>query len=198
MDKVAASDGDAVQSQLIQLVRMRFVEASWRWQPLDDDDRCVLQQLLPKLPELRYPISGDYATAFTEAYFRLGDRPKWVPDLVNAGALEQRKAEQRACVVVHMRQLFEEFEEGRVVAVDVFTMRVSRPYRPARSFLVHKRFRTLSDMVSRTTPEQLAVLDRMSGPRVTMPPRKPQASESPADTNKNAVGKSEASVVRHK
>lgn len=124
-DDVVGSDCDAVQSPLTLSAYKRYVEASSRWRPLDTDDRRVLEKLLPQLPELHYPMSEHAVTAFTEAYLRLRDRPRWMPDLVTAWAIEQRKAEQRECVVDHMRLLLQEFEEGRVVVVNEQHVRAS-------------------------------------------------------------------------
>lgn len=117
-DNVAVSGDGTAQLPLVTPLRTRFVEASWVWQPLGKDDFRTVSKLLPRLPELHYPMSESEAAAFIVAYFHLGDRPSWVPDLVNVRAIEQRRLEQLECVAVHMRLLFEEFEKGRIVTVD--------------------------------------------------------------------------------
>jgi hypothetical protein len=197
VDNVAGSEGDAAQSPLIQSVRMRYVEASWLWQPLNPDDRRALKKLLPQLPELLYPMSENDVTAFTEAYLRLRNRPRWVPDLVNAWAIEQRKAEQRECVAVHMRQLLQEFEERRVTVVDDYHARVATlsagtfiPRTQAISYLERHGLAYDDGTTSSAEPGVTSTCDDV--------PRKPQASELPANNKKNTVGIGTASPADRK
>ena len=60
-------------------------------EPLTSEDRRVLRQLLPKLPELRVPLSEDVIGAFTSAYRALDDRPAWEPVLITLTYAYQRK-----------------------------------------------------------------------------------------------------------
>lgn len=85
---------------------------------LNDADRRILEQLLPQLPPLRYPISDDDAAAFISAYINLRGRPEWMPRLVTAATIERRKAEQAKVMRDHQEALQEEVANGRMAALD--------------------------------------------------------------------------------
>lgn len=92
--------------------------------PLDDNDRRVLEALLPQLPPLRYPMSDEAAVAFLDAYRDLSGRPAWEPVLMSAVEIERRRDEQMKVREQHQRELREEFAAGRLVAVDRRHLRV--------------------------------------------------------------------------
>ncbi|WP_198139503.1 AlpA family phage regulatory protein [Ralstonia sp. A12] len=92
--------------------------------PLDDNDRRVLEALLPQLPPLSYPMSDEAAAAFLDAYRDLSGRPAWEPVLMDAVYIERRRDEQMRVMEQHQRELREEFAAGRFVAVDRRHLRV--------------------------------------------------------------------------
>jgi hypothetical protein len=63
-------------------------------------------------------MSTDDEAAFMEAYLRLKDRPEWIPVLLNAAAMERRKAKQAVVMRHHQRTLQEEVAEGRLIVVN--------------------------------------------------------------------------------
>lgn len=92
--------------------------------PLDDNDRRVLEALLPQLPPLRYPMSDEATVAFLDAYRDLPGRPAWEPVLMSAVEIERRRDEQMKVREQHQRELREEYAAGRLVAVDRRHLRV--------------------------------------------------------------------------
>lgn len=86
--------------------------------PLTEDERRVLSRILPSLPPLQYPITGDDKAAFLNAWSSLSDGPAWEPILMSAADLERYKMEQREIQIRHQRALRDEFARGRLTAVD--------------------------------------------------------------------------------
>ncbi|KVK77160.1 hypothetical protein WS91_01820 [Burkholderia sp. MSMB1498] len=93
---------------------------------LTDDDRSLLESVLPRLPSLRHPISGAEAGAFMEAWSNLPDRPQWQPVLITASTIESREKQQDAVAVTHQQQLQSELDRGRIAAVDADHAPVAR------------------------------------------------------------------------
>lgn len=85
---------------------------------LTNDDRRALEDLLPQLPTLRYPMSEDEAAAFIKAYLDVKDRPSWTPTLVTSATIERRKADQERVLHDHQRSLRAEVEKGTMVIVN--------------------------------------------------------------------------------
>lgn len=85
---------------------------------LDDDDRVVLEKLLPDLPTLCSPISPQDEEAFLSAYRDTSGRPAWVPVLVTAADIKRHERQQDDARDHHRRALQTEFAEGRVTAVN--------------------------------------------------------------------------------
>lgn len=85
---------------------------------LDDDDRGVLDKLLPDLPTLRSPLSPQDEEAFLSAYRDTPGRPAWMPVLVTAADIKRRERQQDDARDHHRRALQTEFAEGRVMAVN--------------------------------------------------------------------------------
>ncbi|WP_322041356.1 helix-turn-helix transcriptional regulator [Burkholderia diffusa] len=85
---------------------------------LNDDDRVVLEKLLPDLPTLRSPLSPKDEEAFLSAYRDTPGRPGWVPVLVTAADIKRRERQQDDARDHHRRVLQTEFAEGRVTAVN--------------------------------------------------------------------------------
>lgn len=93
---------------------------------LTDDDRSLLESVLPRLPSLRHPISEAEAEAFIEAWSNLPNRPQWQPVLITASTIESREKQQDAVAVTHQQQLQSELDRGRIVAVDADHVPVAR------------------------------------------------------------------------
>ncbi|WP_196774787.1 helix-turn-helix transcriptional regulator [Burkholderia cepacia] len=85
---------------------------------LDDDDRVVLEKLLPDLPTLCSPISPQDEEAFLSAYRDISGRPAWVPVFVTAADIKRHERQQDDVRDHHRRALQTEFAEGRVTAVN--------------------------------------------------------------------------------
>jgi len=85
---------------------------------LDENDRWALQEILPNLPPLQYPISDADQAAFLDAWFRLKARPAWEPVLVTTAYVERRKAAQPTAWAEHQQALQEEFKSGRIEALN--------------------------------------------------------------------------------
>ncbi|WCM19795.1 AlpA family phage regulatory protein [Paraburkholderia bryophila] len=95
----------------------QMVELSMPYR-LDENDRHALQEILPNLPPLQYPISDAEQAAFLDAWFRLKERPAWEPVLVTREYIERRKAAQLAALAEHQQALQEEFKSGGIEALD--------------------------------------------------------------------------------
>jgi predicted DNA-binding transcriptional regulator AlpA len=91
--------------------------------PLTREDRRFLSQVLPKLPELRIPLSEDVIDAFMTAYRALEDRPTtWEPVLITearyAQERERRIGERWEVSEQHRKRLQQIYDEGRIAAFD--------------------------------------------------------------------------------
>lgn len=95
----------------------QMVELSMPYR-LDENDRRALQEILPNLPQLQYPISDADKAAFLDAWFRLKERPAWEPVLVTTAYVERRKAAQPAALAEHQQALQAEFKSGRIDALN--------------------------------------------------------------------------------
>lgn len=98
--------------------QLQAVELSEAPYPLTADERHALNRILSSLPPLRYPIADDDKAAFLSAWSGLNDRPAWEPILMCAADLERYKMEQGEIQIRHQRALRDEFERGRLKAVD--------------------------------------------------------------------------------
>ncbi|WP_186035933.1 hypothetical protein [Burkholderia gladioli] len=122
LDQLAVDSGPVEASETPGLelagpTRVQVVELPMTHE-LTDDDRRALEELLPKLPKLRYPISDEAAAAFMEAYLSLRDRPAWEPILITTRTIERRRYRQDAAMQHHRQALQEEFANGRLISVD--------------------------------------------------------------------------------
>lgn len=102
------------------------VEVSFPYS-LTDADRAALDALLPSLPLLRYPISPEQQEAFEQAYRQLAQRPAWLPILISANTMEQRKADQEHALGLHQKALLKEVSDGRITLLDAHHARVEGP-----------------------------------------------------------------------
>ncbi|MEJ0003518.1 MAG: hypothetical protein WDN30_08100 [Pararobbsia sp.] len=84
---------------------------------LSEVDRREFAKVLKNLPPLRYPMSDEEIAAFMVEYFKLPDRPMWVPDLVTEATIIRRKSEQAAVLTLHQHALQQELEAGRLTPV---------------------------------------------------------------------------------
>lgn len=91
---------------------------------LSEGDRSALEEVLPKLPVLRYPMSEEESGAFMTAYCELKDHPPWVPILVTSATLVQRKEYQDEVMRKHQRALRKAFQLEKLNAVDRSYVRV--------------------------------------------------------------------------
>ncbi len=91
---------------------------------LSEDDRSALEEVLPKLPMLRYPMSEEERGAFMTAYCELKDHPPWVPILVTSATLVQRKEHQDEVMRKHQHALRKAFQLEKLNAVDRSYVRV--------------------------------------------------------------------------
>lgn len=122
-DDDGATEGK-VQPPLAKPVNREVSELSLPYK-LTDDDRRALEEVLPQLPRLRYPMSEDEAAAVMKAYFALNDRPAWEPVLVTSETIERRKAKQDTVMHQHLQLLRDEVARGRLAAVDNNHVQVS-------------------------------------------------------------------------
>ncbi|MGU7775219.1 hypothetical protein ACV229_34240 [Burkholderia sp. MR1-5-21] len=99
-------------------LQQQVVELSEAPYPLTEDERRVLNRILPSLPPLRYPIADDDKAAFLNVWSGLSDRPAWEPILMSAADLERYKMEQGQIQIRHQRALRDEFARRRLTAVD--------------------------------------------------------------------------------
>ncbi|MBB6580909.1 hypothetical protein HXP36_04050 [Ralstonia solanacearum] len=97
----------------------QVVEMSLPYQ-LTDADRRVLNESLPDLPPLRYPISDAEQKAFLNAWCRLKNRPTWEPILVTASYIDRRKNEQPGVLAQHQTALQDEFASGKLDALNAY------------------------------------------------------------------------------
>lgn len=93
---------------------------------LTDDDRRLMEELLPDLPALHYPMSESDVATFMSAYVKLPNRPTWEPNLVTAATIAKRQAEQDTVMRHHQKALQDELAHGRLVAVDANHVPVAR------------------------------------------------------------------------
>ena len=84
---------------------------------LSDEDRTLIEKLLPDLPALHFPFTEQSVTRFMNAYSAHPNRPAWKPLLVTAAHVEKLKAEQHKTMVLHQKVILEELVLGRLVAV---------------------------------------------------------------------------------
>lgn len=85
---------------------------------LDEEDRRVLEALLPHLPALRHPLSVLDEEAFLSAYRNTPGRPSWTPVLLTTADVKRRELERDGIHDRHWRALQVEFAEGRLTAVN--------------------------------------------------------------------------------
>jgi hypothetical protein len=91
---------------------------------LEEQDRREIEQLLPRLPPLRYPIFDEEAKEFLKAYFALCKRPEWEPTLVTPATIERWKVEQDGIFDLHRRALQDDFSKKILFAVDDYSVPV--------------------------------------------------------------------------
>lgn len=101
-----------------------------RWRPqfeLTPEDRQGLQELLPKLPELRYPIEDARRAEFLAAYRELAHgRYNWEPILLTEGDVAEQQAEQDSVRRRYVDALREAFDAGTLVVCDASHIPVKR------------------------------------------------------------------------
>lgn len=85
---------------------------------LSDDDRRALEEVLLKLPTLRYPMSEEEQAEFMNAYCELKGHPPWKPILVTSVELTRRKAQQDEEMSKQRHALRKAFKLGQLNAVD--------------------------------------------------------------------------------
>ena len=85
---------------------------------LSDEDRTLIEKLLPDLPALHFPFTKQAVTKFMSAYSAHPNRPAWKPLLVTAAHIEKLKADQHKAMVLHQKALLEELAFGRLTAVN--------------------------------------------------------------------------------
>ncbi|HDR9149366.1 TPA: AlpA family phage regulatory protein [Burkholderia vietnamiensis] len=122
LDQLLPDRPDADQTSALELPlepgqSRQMVELSLPYD-LDESDRRALQEILPSLPPLRYPISDADQAAFFDAWFSLKERPAWKPVLVTTAYIESHKVAQSAALAEHQRALQEEFERGGIEALN--------------------------------------------------------------------------------
>lgn len=83
-----------------------------------DEDRTLIEKLLPDLPALHFPFTEQDATKFMNAYSAHPNRPAWKPLLVTAAHVEKLKVEQHKTMILHQKVLLEELALGRLTAVN--------------------------------------------------------------------------------
>ncbi|KWB24975.1 hypothetical protein WL32_08315 [Burkholderia cepacia] len=116
-DRSYAGQMSALELPLEPGQSRQMVEFSMPYR-LDESDRHALQEILPSLPPLQYPISDAGQAAFLGAWSRLKERPPWEPVLVTTAYVERRKAAQPAALAEHQQALQEEFKSGRIEALN--------------------------------------------------------------------------------
>lgn len=85
---------------------------------LSDEDRTLIEKLLPDLPALHFPFTEEDVTKFMNAYLAHPNRPAWKPILATAAHVEKLKADQHKAMVLHQKALLEELALGRLTAVN--------------------------------------------------------------------------------
>ncbi|HEX7932643.1 MAG TPA: transposase [Paraburkholderia sp.] len=116
-DRADASQMSALELPLEPGQPRQMIELAMPYR-LDENDRRALQEILPSLPPLQYPISDADQAAFLDAWFRLKERLAWEPVLVTTAYVERRKAAQPAARAEHQQALQEEFKSGRIEALN--------------------------------------------------------------------------------
>ncbi|WP_438332268.1 hypothetical protein [Burkholderia pseudomallei] len=127
--------------------------AAERWRApfeLAPEDCQALQQLLPKLPELRYPIDDGRRVEFLAAYRELAHgRYNWEPVLLTEGDVAEQQAEQDGVRRQYVDALRGAFDAGTLVVCDanhvpvkriVFTTNCFVPRRSAIEYLERHGF----------------------------------------------------------
>lgn len=111
-------------------LEMDSFSAAERWRPqfeLTPEDRQGLRELLPKLPELRYPIEQARRAEFLAAYRELArGRYNWEPILLTDGDVVKRQAEQDRVRCQYVDALREAFDAGTLVVCDANHIPVKR------------------------------------------------------------------------
>ncbi|MGG1945926.1 AlpA family phage regulatory protein [Trinickia sp. NRRL B-1857] len=94
---------------------LQFVERG-----LTDDDRAYLLRVLPGLPALQIPYSGDVAEVFLQAFRALPDRPAWEPVLLDESRYLREHdriiTERWTVASEHLRVLQNWLDTGRIRA----------------------------------------------------------------------------------
>jgi predicted DNA-binding transcriptional regulator AlpA len=170
-DRPDAHEMSALELPLDPNTRCQVVESSMPYR-LNEEDRRALNNILPSLPPLRYPMSDADQTAFLDAWFSLRDRPAWEPVLVTAEYIERNKAAQPAVLAEHQRALQEEFASGRIdalnarhVPVAVLMAGTFIPRQQAIAYLERREF-------SHVDPDRATDAQRDSQPAVPKAERK--------------------------
>lgn len=99
----------------------------WLPFPLDAEDRRRLEEVLPALPELRYPISDARRREFLAAYRQLASRRlNWEPVLVTKNDVERQQDRQDEVRRGHVAALRHAFDSGRLAVYDANHIPVER------------------------------------------------------------------------
>lgn len=99
----------------------------WLSFPLDAEDSRRLEEFLPELPELRYPISDARRREFLAAYRQLaGRRLNWEPVLLTKNDVERQQDRQDEVRRGHVAALRDAFDSGRLAVYDANHIPVER------------------------------------------------------------------------
>lgn len=102
-------------------------ERWWAQFELAPEDCQALQELLPQLPELRYPIDDGRRLEFLAAYRKLAHgRYDWEPVLLTGGDVAEQQAEQDGVRRQYVDALRAAFDAGTLVVCDANHIPVKR------------------------------------------------------------------------
>ncbi|MGB8417676.1 hypothetical protein [Paraburkholderia sp.] len=83
-------------------------------------DREQLGKLLPALPELRYPMSGEQVNEFMDAYRLTDNRPDWEPVFIKESDIWANRQQQWNIFDRHFAALQTAFSDGQIAAFDQY------------------------------------------------------------------------------
>lgn len=174
----------------------------WNSSKLSDEERLRLTELLPQLPELRYPMGGVQREQFLKAYRKLvHGRWNWEPVLWTEDDAARHEADERKNQLRAINALRETFEDGKLFVCDanhvpikriVFTSECFVSKRTAIEYL--ERIGVLYQDVSREPKVGQTLPKESSG---TAPRLKPSGDVSKTEMGRRYARRPEWTVQRY-
>lgn len=113
---------------------------------LTSQDRRHLEEVLPKLPGLRYPLTEGMRVEFIEAYRTLTSNVAWTPILITDEDVEALHRKHHDAWMGHRESLMDAFSAGRLIACNAHHVPVRAlgpgcfiPRQSAIEYLMHYR-----------------------------------------------------------